>query len=332
MSRTSTPAQYALILIDLVESRGCPRRQLLEGTSLARTGITGIGARIGDRDFALLANNALRLTGDSALGLELGMRLNLSAHALLGQAFMTCRDLGQVMELFLKYHHLLAPGIDLAFETTGDRCSLTVVTRFLETPAEFNYELLCAAILNTVRGLLGEPQLRLQVDLPYPAPPHSEQYRAIFGEDVRFGCARCRISFPRSLLSSPLPSSNPALRTLYERECARLLADLEEDVSVAERTLQLLRKLEGQYPKMPQIARMLNFSPRTYRRRLEAENHAYQELLDRVRAEHATRYLRNTRLPLSSVAYLVGFNDVSNFRRAYRRWTGQSPREARDGD
>ena len=82
MSRTSTPAQYALILIDLVESRGCPRGRLLEGTTLARTGITGIGARISDRDFALLVNNALRLTGNPALGLELGMRLNLSAHAL----------------------------------------------------------------------------------------------------------------------------------------------------------------------------------------------------------------------------------------------------------
>ena len=100
---------------------------------------------------------------------------------------------------------------------------------------------------------------------------------------------------------------------------------------MAAQTLQLLRKLEGQYPQMPQIAEILSLSPRTYRRRLEEEGHSYQELLDQVRAEHATRYLQNTRLPLSTIAYMIGFNDASNFRRAYLRWTGHSPRKVRNG-
>jgi AraC-like DNA-binding protein len=82
---------------------------------------------------------------------------------------------------------------------------------------------------------------------------------------------------------------------------------------------------------MPQIANILNLSPRTYRRRLEEEQQSYQGLLDQVRVEHATRYLQNTRLPISSIAYMVGFNDPSNFRRAYFRWTGRSPRHVRNG-
>ena len=86
----------------------------------------------------------------------------------------------------------------------------------------------------------------------------------------------------------------------------------------------------NKYPQMPRIAQMLNFSARTYRRRLEDEGQSFQELLDQVRSEHATRYLRHTRIPLSSIAYLIGFNDASNFRRAYTRWTGQSPREVRN--
>ena len=118
---------------------------------------------------------------------------------------------------------------------------------------------------------------------------------------------------------------------MTERECARLLADLQEQDSLTEQTLQLLRKLEGQYPQMPQIAAMLNFSPRTFRRRLEEEKQSFQALLDQVRAEHATRYLKNTRMPLSSIAYLVGFNDASNFRRAFRKWTGKTPRQVRSG-
>ena len=76
---------------------------------------------------------------------------------------------------------------------------------------------------------------------------------------------------------------------------------------------------------------MLNLSARTYRRRLASEQRSYQDLLDQVRAEHATRYLQNTRLPLSSIAYLIGFNDASNFRRAYQKWTGRSPTDVRHG-
>jgi AraC-like DNA-binding protein len=83
---------------------------------------------------------------------------------------------------------------------------------------------------------------------------------------------------------------------------------------------------------MPQIAQMLNLSPRTYRRRLQQEQASFQDLLDRVRAEHATQYLRNTRLPFSTIAYRVGFNDTSNFRRAYHKWTGRTPGEVRNGD
>jgi len=331
MPNATTPAQYVLILIDMAQSQGCKTGELLAGTTLAVTGISSIGARISDADFSRLATNAIALTGDPALGLKLGLRLNLSAHALLGQAFMTCRDLAQVMDLFLKYYHLLAPALYLEFEILDEYCVLTTISTPEDYLREFSYELMYGAILNTLRGLLGTPLLKIRVELPYPAPPHAALYRDTFGDDVHFDCVRGRISFHRDLLGTPLPSSNPALRSLYEQECARLLADLQEEDSIAEQTLRLLRKLEGQYPQMPQIAKILNLSPRTYRRRLEQENRSFQELLDKVRAEHATRYLQNTRLPLSSIAYMIGFNDASNFRRAYLKWTGHSPRAVRRG-
>ena len=330
MPKTTTPAQYILILIDMVESEGHDRDTLLAGTSLAQTGISGIGARVSEADFTRLVNNAFELTARPDLGLALGQRLNLSAHAVLGQAFMTCRNLRDVLDLLLKYYHLLSPALYLEFEQQGDRCLLTATTTPQENPVEFAYELMFAAFLNTLRGILGRDDLSLRFEIPYAAPAHAGQYIQALGPDVHFACPRGRIIFDARLLDIDLPSSNPALRSLYEEECRRLLADLEEEDSVAEQTQRLLRKLEGQYPQMPQLARMLNFSSRTYRRRLEQEGHSYQELLDEVRAEHATRYLSNTRLPLATIAYMVGFNDASNFRRAYIKWTGRSPREVRN--
>ena len=325
---TSTPAQYVLILIDLVESQGYTLKSLLAGTSLAETGVSGIGARVNDRDFTRLVNNALALTGDPALGLKLGLRLNLGAHAVLGQAFMACLNLAEVMGIFLRYYHLLSSALLVEFERQNKRCVLTTLNTPEDIPIEFGCELMYGGILNTLQGLLGKPDLKLRIELPYPEPDHAQLYYDVFGEDVHFNCLHQRLSYDESLMSTALPSSNPALRRLYEQECVRLLADLEEN-SVVEQSLQLLRKLEGQYPQMPQLARMLNFSARTYRRRLEDEQQSYQGILDQVRAEHATRYLQKTQLPLSTIAYSVGFNDASNFRRAYTRWTGISPKDAR---
>jgi AraC-like DNA-binding protein len=324
----STPAQYVLILIDLVEQQGYDRNKLLQGTTLLETGVMAIGARVSDDDFSQLVTNAMSLTQDPALGLKLGLRLNLGAHAVLGQTFMTCRTLAEVIDIFLNYYHVLSPALEIEFDTKDKRCFITTLSRPDELGVQFSCEIMYGAIINTLQALLNRPNLEMRLELPYSQPAHANLYTEIFGNDIHFNCRHQRISFDQSLMSTELPSSNPALRNLYEQECARLLADLEKN-SVAEQSLQLLRKLEGQYPQMPQLAQMLNFSARTYRRKLEQEQQSYQELLDQVRAEHATHYLENTNLPLSTIAYTIGFNDASNFRRAYTRWTGNSPGDVR---
>ncbi|WOJ92013.1 AraC family transcriptional regulator [Congregibacter variabilis] len=322
---SSTPAPYVLILIDLAVEAGVDQDELLRGCSLAGVGMQEIGARVRDDDFRTLVDNTLRLTGDPALGLRLGKRLNLSAHAVLGQAFMTCRNLAEVIQLFERYYHLLAPDLVLEFHYGSDRLSISSPNTEAYLPLTFGLECIAAAMRNTLSGLLGDKQFPLRFEFPYPKPEYLAVYQEILGNDLHFDCDRATWSFPSELLNTELPSSNPALRQLYEAECARLLADLSDSANIPEQTLSLLRKLEGQYPKMPQVAAMLNMSPRTYRRRLMDEGLGFQELLDQVRAEHATRYLRERRLPIASIAYQLGFNDPSNFRRAYRRWTGNTP-------
>ena len=327
----TTPAQYVVILIDLARQRGVPPAELLADTSLSESGLATMGARVSDEDFTRIVDHAYTLTGDRALGLHLGKRLNLSAHATVGQAFMTCENLEQVLNFFLKYYRILAPGLDLRYEQRDGRCWLTPHSIWVDDRVQFSHEVLFAALVHSMQLLINEPGLQFRLELPYPEPDYVEEYQQLFGDELYFSSKQGRISFDDHWLVALLPSSNPALLALYEQECQRLLADLEDDDSLTERTLQLLRKLEGHYPQMPQVADMLNYSPRTYRRRLAAEDASYQHLLDQVRTEHATHYLISTRLPLASIAFMVGFNDVSNFRRAYIKWTGHTPKEARDG-
>ncbi|MEL7045626.1 MAG: AraC family transcriptional regulator [Pseudomonadota bacterium] len=327
---SSTPAAYALILIELACEAGVARDELLKETSLADANVAAIGARVSDEDFRVLVDRALRLTGDPALGLRLGQRLNLGAHAVLGQAFITCRDVAEVVELLGRYYHVLASDLELSFEEGDGRFTIIASPASTYLPQHFGLECIAAAMRNTLAGLLGGDTLPLRFEFPYAAPAHRRVYSAVLGDDLLFGQSRATWSFPSDFLSTPLPSSNPALRKLYEAECARLLSDLQGASDLASQSRRLLRKLEGQYPQMPQLAGMLNVAPRTFRRRLAELGTSYQALLDQVRAEHADRLLRETRLPIASIAYRLGFNDPSNFRRAYRSWTGHGPRDTRE--
>ena len=90
-----------------------------------------------------------------------------------------------------------------------------------------------------------------------------------------------------------------------------------------------LEKLEGHYPQLEQMAGMLNLSTRTYRRRLAVEGTTFQCLLDRVRLQHALSYLRKPDSSISQMAIALGFTDVSNFRRAFIQWCGESPTQWR---
>ncbi len=330
MQNTSSPAQYALILLDLARQRGVAPSLLLEGTGVTESALAKLGARVPEEVFTQVVERAYELTQDRALGLHLGKRLNLSAHATVGQAFMTCENLEQVLNFFLKYYRILAPTLELSYRQHDGRCWITAHTPWQEDRLAFSYEVLFAAFVHSINLLLNNPALEYRVEFPYPEPDYVDEYQELFGDDLYFSAREARISIPEQWLAAELPSSNPALLALYEQECRRLLADLQEDGSLTEQTLQLLRKLEGHYPQMPQVADMLSMSPRTYRRRLAAEDTSFQQLLDQVRTEHATHYLRTTRLPLASIAFMVGFNDVSNFRRAFIKWTGRTPREARD--
>ena len=78
-----------------------------------------------------------------------------------------------------------------------------------------------------------------------------------------------------------------------------------------------------------EVARALNYSPRTLGRRLEQAGTTFTALLDETRRALSEQYLRRTDFSVAEVAYLVGFAEASSFNRAFRRWTGRAPGDLR---
>lgn len=75
----------------------------------------------------------------------------------------------------------------------------------------------------------------------------------------------------------------------------------------------------------------MNMAPRTLARRLAAENISYQKAMDDLRRDLAEAYLREGNISISYVAWLLGFQEVSSFGKAFKRWTGMRPSQVRGG-
>jgi AraC-like DNA-binding protein len=150
--------------------------------------------------------------------------------------------------------------------------------------------------------------------------------RRHFGCEVRFDAATDLLVFDEAVLAEPLTTHNPQLlevlvpgleAALREGDGARTLAD---DVRAA-----LSRKICGERPAVEKVAKALGMSPRTLQRRLEQHGTTYQELLDDVRRRSARRLLANTDLDSGEVAFLLGFEELNSFSRAFHGWEGTTP-------
>lgn len=85
----------------------------------------------------------------------------------------------------------------------------------------------------------------------------------------------------------------------------------------------------GRSCTIERVAEKLGTTPRTLSRYLKAADQSFTEMRNDVRAQHAERYLRDSSLPIASIAERLGYSDQASFSKAFRSWTGQSPGDFR---
>ena len=154
---------------------------------------------------------------------------------------------------------------------------------------------------------------------------------AYFGRKPEFGARADDISFATTVGKLPVVSADPYLNALLERYCEEALVYRRRGrgsfrTRVENAIVPLLPHAEV---TVREIAALLGLSQRSFARRLESEGVTFSALLDELRLDLAQRYLAEPDTSISHIAWLLGYSEVSAFSRAFKRWTGMSPREAR---
>ena len=84
------------------------------------------------------------------------------------------------------------------------------------------------------------------------------------------------------------------------------------------------------FPSLAVTARLFHMTPRTLHRRLQQEGSSFQDILEQIRHTLALEHLKANRLSIQEIAYALGYTDIANFRRAFKRWQGMPPSEYRN--
>ena len=174
--------------------------------------------------------------------------------------------------------------------------------------------------------VLGRKFPSLKMYFPYRAPKHAALYEEILGCPVHFEPGRMEWHFDAAVLSEQCSSADPGIAQLCEDYCEQFVERSEGKSLFQQDILRAcVRNLSVANVQAPVISSSLNMSVRTMYRRLSDEGISYQALLDKLRSSVALEYLRNTELSVEEIATQCGYQDVSNFRKAFRRWTGRAP-------
>lgn len=191
-------------------------------------------------------------------------------------------------------------------------------------------ELSLGMFLNFFRECCGARWSPEEVHFEHPRPAEAREHEAAFDAPVYFSQPTNAILFRSGLLERPMPAHDPRLLQIM-RTCLEQLSSEAptEDVLLDRAKTAIRMKLPEGYPALEQVAEDLHVSTNAICRELHDAKLGYAELVESVRRDLALCYVRQRQLPFSEIALLLGYSELSAFSRAFRRWTGASPREFR---
>lgn len=325
------PIQYVRQIAELVGSLGADVPAWLAGGQLAPNDLTDATGSVSFPVAYQLILDALQVTQEPALGLLIGERLVVNTHGILGYAAMNSGTLRQALDLFERYFGVRTTLVSV----THDIHDKVVRVVFQDpTPLGDIRRPVLEAVMLTVKNVLDYITMGsrhvMWVAFPFPQPDYADLAQDLFHAEVRYGQSWSGFTVPEEVLDQPLKMADPATFRDAAAICQRELDKITQSSSLASRVRRIMLEKQNGFPSLNVTARLFHMTPRTLHRRLQDEGTSYKDILENVRHMLALEHLKAGHLSIQEIAYTLGYTDMANFRRAFKRWEGVAPSDYRD--
>lgn len=322
-------SDYLILLNELAFERGISTALLLEGTHLPETFIFQPNLPVGHESALRMIENFCEKAG-LASALEYGKRMTLSKHGALGFAAQYSATMTDAAEKVERYIATRAQLFELERDQDSNSRHLYIRTRFPDSRAGYflvlaflsSVESICRSLVNeenrTARSMI---QIQCRGNF---AEQSVLPYCSVYA-NAPVNC----LTWPLDALEGMLPFFSPTLSTLANKELEQAMTSVSETNTLAGRVREILNDHLAEMPTVEDVAGMLHMSAATLNRKLKAEQRSFQQIKDDLRYSKAQRLLRDTNLSVDQIADQLGYSDASNFAKAFKAWSGNSPSQYR---
>jgi AraC-like DNA-binding protein len=335
MAELTVSAGLAFGLVELAVSKGADRVALLKRAEISESHLADLDNRIPFPRYVALMRAGKELSGDPALALHYGETNDLSQISVVGLIGNASETMGEALAQLNRYGRLV-----VEFDGGPDRFKVAVEPSGVwmidtrENPNDFP-ELTESTFARMICGprQFGLAQTAKAVQVTHPAPAYRDEYERIYGAPVTFDSARNAVRIDEGVAAHRIQLQPRYTFGILSQHADALLKNLENSKTARGRVESLLLPvLHKGDANMDAVAQMMAMSRQTLFRRLKDEGTSFEKVLDDLRHRLALDYLRGRKVSVNETAYLVGFSEAAPFSRAFKRWTGKSPREFQSAD
>lgn len=270
---------------------------------------------------------SVEATGDPNFGLKAGQHWHPSAAHALGYAWLASDTLREAFERLVRYFHVITTDREMVRLEDIAKGYLFHwdASDALHPVSDVEYDEGFAAVIKLCRISAGDHFAPLRIQMMRSIPADPDEFAAYFRSPIEYAAPRNSILLSKDDMESALPSANIQVARQCERVIDEYLHQLDRDNVSAGVRAKLIEYLPSGSVSKEEVAAALNTSVRSMQRHLHDEGTSFKQLLDDTRRGLALQYIRDPRVSINEITYLLGYSEPANFSRAFKRWTGMSP-------
>jgi AraC-like DNA-binding protein len=314
-----------------LRERGIPATPLLSKAGLSVEQIDDRGARLKVRSqirFLELAADALQ---DDLLGFHLARDYDLREIGLLYYVMASSEVLNDALQKVARYSGITNEGVSVKFRA-GKEAAIVLDYVGVERRSDCHQiEFWLLSLVRLCRQLTNRRLIPSRIRLVHRRRKTPAEFRSLLGCEIEFGSGVDEVVFPGAVTRMPISSADSHLNEILMKYCEEALVHRVSAPTTLRASVE-----NAMAPLLPHgnanavaIARRIGMSHRTLARRLSLEGLTFSEIAEELKGDLARHYLRDSDLPVSQIAWLLGYGEISAFTRAFRRWTGKTPRQLR---
>lgn len=327
---SSTIATWAAAIERALNSYACEKSAvdaLFADHAIDQTRLMDANYRIPVVVMTKLWRSAVILTGDDAFGLRVAESVSPTTFHALGYAAMASKNFTEAVQRVIRNARIVSDIANLKLEMGQDQIRLYFNVR--DDSPDVSYEAIdafMASLVHITRHYMHTRIPLTTVEMIRPEPQDRKRFDDFFEIPVSFSSQSNCFAIHPSVIPALVPTYNAMLLEANEKVMEEYLQKnhLSSTTDIVRSHIEAVLPEE---PVLEKVAERMHMSERKLQRLLTSESISYQKVLDAYRQEKAEQWLNNGGKSIKQVSDLLGFGNQSAFTRAFKRWTGKTPKQ-----